>query len=56
LVLAAIDQLDSRACDKVLHRIRHEHFARPCQPSDTGSSVNGDSGDLLADKLALACM
>jgi Pyridine nucleotide-disulphide oxidoreductase len=56
LVLAAIDELDPRTCDEILHRARHEYFARSGEPGNACTRVDGDSGDLVADQLALARM
>jgi hypothetical protein len=56
LVLATVLELETGAGDEILHGSGDEHFARSRRSRDTGSDVNCDARDLLADDLALAGM
>src|SRR5215218_4420321 len=53
-VLAAIGEVDAGADDEVLDRVRDEHLARRRQRTDARTDVDGESADVVADRLALA--
>src|SRR6185437_6493885 len=52
-VLAAIVELEARARDKILDGRGHEHLTRVRTRRDACADVQRDSGELVADLLAL---
>lgn len=54
LVGAAGVEREARADNEVFDSSRHEHFAGACQRADARADVDGESGEVVLDTLALA--
>src|SRR6266508_22964 len=53
---ATVLELEPRACDQILDRLRDEHLTRPCLSGDARTDRDRDAGHLVVDELALAGM